>query len=888
MADRKISELTNITGANLADDDEFALVDTSADETKAITFGEFKTALDTATGFVRITGDTMTGNLSMGDNVKAIFGAGSDLQIYHDGSRSVIQDNGTGNLRIQANNLELNNADNSENYLFAANNGAVTLYYDNAEKLNTTSTGISVTGNIANASGDLTIDVAGDIILDADDGDIQFKNGGTLFGSINSDASSPQAMRIQAHVSDGDIVFKGSDSGSTITALQLDMSQAGRATFNEGIVLKSSTAGDFGVNINTASGDSMKLQVVDTGSAGAANGVITVTDGDLILSPSANVGIGTTSPSALFQVETADGTAGGAIKYTSSGVASGYMSADAAGLCLATDTAGITFRTGITGNDPTDTGSERMRIDSSGNVIATSGSLNLVGTNTQIFASSNGDDIQFKFSGTKKAQINNGGLISASDGSEVVPGFRFVDDANTGMFRATTDTLGFSTAGSEAMRINSSGHVLIGKTADNNTTAGIALHDNGFMSIARSSNIAMILDRHDSDGEILRFTKSGTTAGVIGTYGGSLYMGEDDTGLAFYQGVNAVVPFHPTAVAENDNFVDLGRPAGRFKDLYLSGSIEIENGTGNVGVGKQALNSNSANENTAVGYQAGYSQTSGGYYNTYMGYASGYSNTGGDFNTYYGYQSGYSNQGGTGNTYIGKQAGYLMSGGNYNTILGGYDGNEGGLDIRTSSNNIVLADGDGNPRVYVNANGSIQCFMNATADPTIRAKNTNGSYGSTGVMSDITRTSSGGNYYHFSGYDRQAGAYKFQVHDDGDVVNTNNSYGAISDVKLKENIVDSGSQWNDIKALTVRKYSMKSDNLDAPNMLGVIAQEVEAAGMSGLVRETIDRDGEGNLLETSTKQVNYSILYMKAVKALQEAMDRIETLEAKVTALENA
>ncbi len=65
MADRKISELTNITGANLADDDEFALVDTSADETKAITFGEFKTALDTATGFVRITGDTMTGNLTV-------------------------------------------------------------------------------------------------------------------------------------------------------------------------------------------------------------------------------------------------------------------------------------------------------------------------------------------------------------------------------------------------------------------------------------------------------------------------------------------------------------------------------------------------------------------------------------------------------------------------------------------------------------------------------------------------------------------------------------------------------------------------------------------------------------------------------------------------------
>jgi len=82
-----------------------------------------------------------------------------------------------------------------------------------------------------------------------------------------------------------------------------------------------------------------------------------------------NVGIGTSSPSALLQVEGADGLASGAIMYTASGVASGYMSADAAGLCLATDTAGITFRTGITGADPTDTGSERMRITSTGRFL---------------------------------------------------------------------------------------------------------------------------------------------------------------------------------------------------------------------------------------------------------------------------------------------------------------------------------------------------------------------------------------------------------------------------------------------------------------------------------------------------------------------------------------
>jgi hypothetical protein len=71
MADRKITELANITGADLADGDEFVVVDASADETKAITFGELKSGLDTATGFVRITGDTMTGALDVQSTITA-------------------------------------------------------------------------------------------------------------------------------------------------------------------------------------------------------------------------------------------------------------------------------------------------------------------------------------------------------------------------------------------------------------------------------------------------------------------------------------------------------------------------------------------------------------------------------------------------------------------------------------------------------------------------------------------------------------------------------------------------------------------------------------------------------------------------------------------------
>ena len=127
------------------------------------------------------------------------------------------------------------------------------------------------------------------------------------------------------------------------------------------------------------------------------------------------------------------------------------------------------------------------------------------------------------------------------------------------------------------------------------------------------------------------------------------------------------------------------------------------------------------------------------------------------------------------------------------------------------------------------------------------------------------------------------GTVSFIVYTNGNVQNTNNSYGAISDVKLKENIVDAGSQWNDLRALQVRKYNLKEGQTHT--QIGLVAQEAELVS-PGLVYETPDRDEDGNETGEVTKGVNYSVLYMKAVKALQEAMERIETLEAKVAALE--
>jgi hypothetical protein len=128
--------------------------------------------------------------------------------------------------------------------------------------------------------------------------------------------------------------------------------------------------------------------------------------------------------------------------------------------------------------------------------------------------------------------------------------------------------------------------------------------------------------------------------------------------------------------------------------------------------------------------------------------------------------------------------------------------------------------------------------------------------------------------------------FNFRVANNGAVQNTPNSYGAISDERLKRDIVDAASQWSDIKNIRVRKFRFKDEiETDSAEYIGVIAQEIERVS-PGLIDQSTGEDGEPD--PSTFKSVKYSVLYMKAIKALQEAMERIETLEAKVAGLEGA
>jgi hypothetical protein len=125
-------------------------------------------------------GVTVTDDVNFGDSDKANFGADSDLQIYHDGSHSYITDAGTGSLKIAGSQVDiLGGADGAETMATFADNGAVTLYHDNSSKFATTSTGVSVTGEVAIGSNWT--------VKDDGSGNLVFYTGGTAKMKLEAD-----------------------------------------------------------------------------------------------------------------------------------------------------------------------------------------------------------------------------------------------------------------------------------------------------------------------------------------------------------------------------------------------------------------------------------------------------------------------------------------------------------------------------------------------------------------------------------------------------------------------------------------------------------------------------------------------------------------------------
>ena len=140
---------------------------------------------------------------------------------------------------------------------------------------------VTLAGNILHA-GSLTLDVAGTISLDADDaGEIRLKDGGTQYGVLKIDSNR---LKIQSIISDADMLFAGNDNGSEITALSLDMSDAGAATLNNGLTLTDGNlvvANGHGIDFSAhAHGGGKTSELLNDYEEGTVNLAVTTTGGD--------------------------------------------------------------------------------------------------------------------------------------------------------------------------------------------------------------------------------------------------------------------------------------------------------------------------------------------------------------------------------------------------------------------------------------------------------------------------------------------------------------------------------------------------------------------------------------------------------------------------------
>ena len=208
-------------------------------------------------------GLTTTANVSFGDNDKALFGAGSDLQIYHDGTNSFISDTGTGDLVIQASNNHFLKFVNGDYALITSENAGVGLRYDNVEKIATTSTGASISGTLAVTG---TVD-GRDVSVD-----------GTKLDGIEAGATADQTFdqllnktSATGEYSTSGNLTSGRGSGGVAMTINDGYGNA-NLTFNHksGVPEQLGNGGRIVVNTDATSAPSMSFQLGSATTAGVA------------------------------------------------------------------------------------------------------------------------------------------------------------------------------------------------------------------------------------------------------------------------------------------------------------------------------------------------------------------------------------------------------------------------------------------------------------------------------------------------------------------------------------------------------------------------------------------------------------------------------------------
>jgi hypothetical protein len=549
------------------------------------------------------------GNATFADNAKAIFGAGSDLQIYHDGSNSYISDQGTNDLKVLATDFQLKNAADSEFMMTAVTDGAVTLYHNNAAKLATTSTGIAVTGSVTsqaiiatNASGTPSTFNGAD-----NNNTLQVFAGTTSnqsFGLLVDAETSSSDYAAEFRKADNTTIMRIRGDGNVGIGVSSPASSAGfepklaiHGSGSPGVILKDTdTAQENVVGTNGAG-----LFIDSAGHATATNNQINFRTASsnssftmgtaMTIDSSQNVGIGTSSITSGFKLEvTGDARFGDAVG--DDAVELGWSSGGSQGFIQAYDRGASAFRDLSINNSVTVTSggsvgigtssiNRKLEIAGNNNGGAKANYIRITDTDTSATANNQQGGIEFYTNDVTPgisasievlyAGSGGGGEITfntnSSSSGTLTEAFRV--DENQNLLVGTTDTTPYNNSANS--------------TADNGIVAG-----SGLFTAARYQGSVGLFNRTGNDGEILGFKRSGAAVGSIGSVEGAPYYA--GTAKALRIGTAGFYPATNTGAYSNGT-VDLGFDSGRFKDLHMSGSgyfdlYSASIGDGNIMVGE--------------------------------------------------------------------------------------------------------------------------------------------------------------------------------------------------------------------------------------------------------------------------------------------------------------
>jgi hypothetical protein len=881
------------------------------------------------------TGIDVTGNANFADNGKAIFGAGSDLQIYHDGDNSYIDDAGTGDLYLRSSNdLIFTNADGSETYARFQENGYVRLFYDNDLKLETTSVGIQVTGTQAGTKILLESTDAGGAdgpILDlyrnsaspAATDDI----GQIYFSGENSTDAKVQYAEIYTFIQDP---TAGAEDG------RIDIRYMAGGSAKLGVQLRGDTGGTDGEVIINQNGADMDFRVESSTTVNAMR----------IVGSTGNVGLGLSDPEDTLHI-------------------AGRVRIDASTPLLRfqeDDTTDENFDVGVSGgefivrtnNDNFDSSTTRFKITQDGDVRI--GALLSSDFGGVLNVSSNGNDTQLALVSTDADALVGPDLkllrasASPADG-DITGRIRFVayDDGGNEITIARilteiTDVTDTSEDGKLEVETAIDG-ASRSRLLFNNTSS--IFNDSGqdLDFVVESSNKADALFVQGNTGRLGLGTDVPTAPlHVKDDTVGALVMLEVTDGANNDIAPELTLYRNYTTPADGDvggslefNLNDSTGVNTTFSRIYGAAN-DITNGTEDGAIYFHVRENGALNEKMRVnqgGVGIGVTDIDAGFDLQVQG-SSKFTKNNNDTNILLESTDGDADDGPVivldrnsgspanndnlaktyyrGRNSAAEETDYVVIRAEARTVTdGGEDGryqmsmlkdgtlvNVFDIDLDGASNEIVFNGSGADIDFRVDGSGGANVlFVNAGQDSVIMGNNSTITsnprlavhQGSSGLCGEMYRASSTGtatllNLYSDVG-GTQNNTHHFEANGDLEIDGT---LTESSDQRIKQDIVDSASQWDDIKAVQVRKYrriwDVEQYGDDADVQLGVVAQELEASNMGGLVKTRLINEDDPD--SGDIKSVKYSILYMKAVKALQEAMERIETLEAKVTALENS